>query len=196
MIQIKNKYVYEISNMENYFGMLPLDIYITLVFFNYNEKEHKNILFSAAELSIFITECLVEALTRDRIDFSKINLSAKDLYISGHPSAKGDTKKTLLFKYGDKFIVVTELIFFNENGMKTESLKMKNATKEDLLKLMLSIHQFSLTLMDEVIKKCSSAHKVNVIEMDKKEDIKDAEYEDIDDEEITDKFDKSNYVQL
>src|SRR5258706_5152030 len=102
MITIKSRFVYEVNELENFFGMLRLDVYITLMFFNGSNEEYNNVFLQFYELSQFVTECLVEALTREKIYFSDLDVSARDFYISAVPSSLKDTKKILLFKHLNK----------------------------------------------------------------------------------------------
>ena len=175
IIETKNKYVYEIHSLDKFFGMMPLDVYITLVYFNYSNEEHHNVLLSLGEIAQFVTEFLTEALTRERFDFSKLDITASDFYISAMPCYK-DTRKFMLMKHGDKKILISEMKYFSDSGTPNETLKMKNISKDELLKLVLSVHQVSLTMIDEVIKKCSNAKKLSLVGVDEtKDEIKEQE---------------------
>lgn len=59
---------------------------------------------------------------------------------------------------------IGESKYINADGSKVEFLKMKAIDKENLLSLMLSINNFSLLLIDDIVQKCSSAKKVSVVD--------------------------------
>lgn len=168
MQEVTKKYVYQHDQIESYKGLFPLRDYASMSYFNYigNEETY----MSLGEISVFLTECLVEVLTRENIDLNNFNCSYQDFFITffvcNHPERKEyNINKSLYFKYKNKFISISE------NNMliaRNEPLKMKNVEKDKLLTLMLSAHQLSLSLLDEIVKKCNTSKKLKVIEKDNK----------------------------
>jgi hypothetical protein len=188
MIKVKQKYVYECDKMKTFSGMIRLDVCITLSYFNHDDSSFSDFLMSNIELSIFLTECLVELYTREKIDLSKIKIAAENFYISAMPSSiNEEPRKIMAIKFADKKFIVSEIVFSNEDGRKLDSLKMRNIPKEELLNLMLNSNKLSMLLIDDVVSKCANSKKVALIENEQKEN---------DNDKLNNKFDLSNYDQI
>jgi hypothetical protein len=193
MLEIKKKFVYVINSLKKFHGMIPLDVYMTLIYFNYNEddEECKKIFLNTGELLCFLTECISEVLISEiNIDPKKFNPELKDFYLSTIPQFQADEfKKILVFKTSDKQIIISEDSIDNHH-----SLKMKNLSKEQLLSTIFSVQNLVTCIFSDLLKKFTKAKGLKAVDIGKNKENLDQESEIYEINE--NKFDKSNYIQL
>lgn len=197
MMEVRKKYIYDAEKLNSFYGMMPLDMYVSMVYFNYNKDQFKNTLLSITDLVDFTTECLLEILVSELKFTGEFDVS--DLYISAIPSINSDSsRKVALFFCQGKKIIVSEQRLENNDG-----IKMKNVTKEYMMTLMLSCHKLALKLVQNIIDKCNNCKKVSVIGMNEtdeevKEKIESSTGQSVEvtEEQKRNKFDLRDYQRL
>lgn len=197
MMEVKKKYVYESDKLNNFYGMMPLDMYVSMIYFNYNKHEFINTLISIYDLIDFITECFVETLLSE-IKFNG-EFQVSDVYLSATPSLNSDSvKKTLLIFCSNKKIIVSENKIEGQEG-----IRMRNQSKESMMTTVLSSHKLAARLVTTIIDRCDSCKKVSVIGIDSQsqeeiqEEVKATLGEKIEVHEKGDnKFDLRNYQRI
>jgi hypothetical protein len=198
VIQIKKKYVYKTNGKEKIYGMIPLHLYISIVYFN--QQESIETLLSISEIVHLLTECFVEAIMREEVNINELKKAeCSHFFISSIPDiAKYGTKKIIAFYEEKSIIIISEAKYFDEKAAISE-LKTRNFSKDELLALMLSVHQHCLILIDSVIKKCKNSTALTFVKnKDNEEENSDKDH-DKDESAILnkqDKFDLSNYEKI
>lgn len=182
MFEVKKKYVYPVNNFKKHPGMIRLDMYLPMIYFNYEtNKAYQDFLISVPDLSVFITECLVELLTTDTsINPKTFEPSLKDIYISSYPDGD-EIKKVIILKLNNKCFVITEI----KNNEKSH-ISSKDFTKDQLLSLVFSCHQLFLSLFETEIRRCKNVKNVHIVEREHEDNENDRE----------NKFDINDYEKI
>jgi len=197
MMEVKKKYIYDAEKLNSFYGMIPLDMYVSMVYFNCQQDQFENTLLSINDLVDFITECLLEMLVSE-LKFNS-DLGVLDIYISSIPSINSDsTRKVALFFCKEKKVIVSEQRLENNDG-----IKMKNVSKEYMMTSMLSCHKLALKFVQFIIDKCNTCKKVSVIglnetdeEVKEKVEAETGQEVEVTEEQKRNKFDLRDYQRI
>lgn len=169
MKEVTKKFVYDITSMESFYGMIPLDMYVSMVYFNiHNKQDYEGVLIDFQDLTNFLTECLTELfLSETTFNLNDFTPAINDFYISSIPIVnKKHPAKAVTIKWQVQKILITEM------GGYERQFKMKDYGKEKMLNVILSSHKYACSIVSEVIRKCSDCKKVSVVGVDEvKEEI-------------------------
>jgi len=168
MLEIKKKFVYKINEIENYYGMMRADVYLTMSYFNRSDRvKYNNFMLSPEKISQLLTESIMELLTSEiDIDVDNFNLSLSDIYISAVPCWNGGpTKKFVVLVIENKKILIADskLVPGDAKSGWGDSIKMKNIEKEKIMSLLFSIHNLVLDLLEDTFNKCKNAQQLSVV---------------------------------
>lgn len=199
MIEVSEKFVYDITSTENFYGMIPLDWYVSYIYFNFDSEKYNNILMNFSELSNFLTECLVEFFSRRVEDYKDFNPNVIDFYVSGSPSGTNKAKLSLVISYdGRKFLVSEQKNkYYSDNSSFKEFRETSNLNISGSIKLVTTVHLFALTTIQKIAEKCKNAKNILLTKKCEPDEKEELEKEENKEKSITDAhFDLRNYEKI